>query len=306
LNLNTTTGLLSGTPTSAASYGFTIQATDSATPQLTANAQGIIILQSLSLIGSAITVDIVGASNGPLPPNTQPQVSLAIGAPLQQDIVGTLNVSFRRVDSQLSSEISFLNGQGVNPQIVNFRIPAGSTTAMFGTSTFTQMKSGTAAGSGQIVATFQDLLGNNITPPSLQPTLFSVAAIVPVILGAPAISKPTANTGSTPGGSYTVSVTGYSTTLSMSSVTLNITPTGGTNLASTTVTVPLTNASGNNVFTSWYGTSQSNQYGGQFTLTIPLTFTVSGGSQSNPIAGISVTLVNSQGSATSQVGVPAQ
>ena len=60
--VNASTGLLSGTPTAAGSYGFTIQATDSATPPLTANAQGIIILQSLSLIGSNITINIPGAA----------------------------------------------------------------------------------------------------------------------------------------------------------------------------------------------------------------------------------------------------
>ncbi len=301
LNLNTTTGLLSGTPTAAGSYGFTIQATDSATPPLTANAQGIIILQSLSLIGSNITINIPGAATGPLTPATQPQITLSIGAPLQQDIQGTLLVSFRRVDNQLSSEVSF-PGQGVNPQAVNFKIPAGTTTAQFGTSAFTQMKTGTAAGSGQISATFQDLLGNNITPPSLQPVQFSVAASAPVLSCAGCgftLSLPTAATGTTPGGTYTANIVGYSTTLGVSSVTFNFTATTGTQLSNSSVTVDVQSA-----FQAWYGSTSSNPTGGQFRLKIPLNFTVSGGSQSNPIAGATVTVTNSQGTVTSPSVIP--
>ena len=85
----------------------------------------------------------------------------------------------------------------------------------------------------------------------------------------------------------------------MSTVTFNFTATTGTQLANSSVTVDVQSA-----FQSWFGSTSSNPTGGQFRLKIPLNFTVSGGSQSNPIAGATVTVTNSQGTVTSTSAIP--
>ena len=118
-----------------------------------------------------------------------------------------------------------------------------------------------------------------------------MAGTAPVITSF-AISAPSNN-------SYTVTVIGYSSTLDMSNAVFNLVPTSGTNLASSSVTVSLSSA-----FTLWYGSSQSNQFGGQFMLTVPLNFSVSGGVSSNPIDAATVTLTNSKGSTTSNSANP--
>jgi hypothetical protein len=85
----------------------------------------------------------------------------------------------------------------------------------------------------------------------------------------------------------------------MTTGAFTFTPTTGTNLASSTISVPLANA-----FAAWYNTSQSNQYGGQFSLTVPFAFTVSGGTSTNPIDAASVTLTNSAGTSAAKSANP--
>jgi hypothetical protein len=287
LTLNPSSGLISGTPTTPGTYGFAIQVTDSASLQATAT--GTITLNYLTLSGVSISFP---GSGGTIPAATQPAVTLTIPSALQQTISGTLAVSFvRTFDSAYSREVNFTNGA----PIANFTIPAGQTQASFGSAL--ALIVGTAKGSGTITASFKDSLGNNITPATLQPVIFSVAGQAPVIGGTTCtgcgvtVSAPSNN-------SYTVTIIGYSTTLDMTNATFSFTPTTGTALASSTLTVSL-----GSVFTAWYSSSVSNQYGGQFMLTIPLNFSISGQSggpgTSNPIAALTVTLTNSQGSVTS-------
>jgi hypothetical protein len=174
-------------------------------------------------------------------------------------------------------------------QTVNFTVPANTTTVPLPAGF--ALLTGTATGAGELGVTFRDSLGNNITSPSIAPVIFSVAGTAPVITSFK-ISLPV-------NGVYTATVNGYSSTLSMTNGVFTFTPTSGTNLASSTITVPLANA-----FANWYGTSQSNQYGGQFSLTVPFAFTVSGGTSTNPIAAATVTLTNSVGSTTSKSANP--
>jgi hypothetical protein len=172
---------------------------------------------------------------------------------------------------------------------VNFTIPANTTQVPLPAG-FALM-TGTATGTGQIAVTFRDSLGNNITSPNVQAAVFSIAGTAPVISSFK-ISLPV-------NGVYTATVSGYSSTLSMTNAAFTFSPTSGTNLTNSTVTVPLSNA-----FAAWYGTSQSNQYGGQFSLTVPFGFSVSGGTSTNPISAVTVTLTNAVGSSTSKSANP--
>ena len=83
-----------------------------------------------------------------------------------------------------------------------------------------------------------------------------------------------------------MTVIGYSTTREMVSGQFTFAPATGSTLSQSSVTVQLSSA-----FSTWYQSSASNQFGGQFMLTMP--FSVSG--TSTDITSVSVTLTNTKG-----------
>jgi hypothetical protein len=288
LTLNPQTGLVTGIATQTGGFTFLVQVTDSSSQILTATATGSITTTVLTVTGTISLVSSTGVAytpGGAVPAGTQPTVTVTLGTPPPEAVTGTLSVAyFRSLDGLESREVAF---SIVSPK---FTVASGSTQAVF-TGGPVALIVGTAAGQGEVAVAFQDALGNNIASPTVQPFTFSVAGTAPVITSF-AISAPSNN-------SYTVTVIGYSSTLDMSNAVFNLVPTSGTNLASSSVTVSLSSA-----FTLWYGSSQSNQFGGQFMLTVPLNFSVSGGVSSNPIDAATVTLTNSKGSTTSNSANP--
>ncbi len=284
LTLNSQTGAITGTATSANQYAFIIQVTDA--NGLQAAAQGNINITLISLTGVGVTISPSGA----LTVSTQPAVALSIASAPVENITGTLSVAYSRsADGGSSREVVFIpNGSGQGVPFVTFTIAAGSTQAVF-TNGPVVLKAGTAAGFGTLTATFQDALGNNITPQNLLPVTFSVAGTPPVI---------SAFTVSCNGTTYSASVIGFSSPLDMTNAVFNFTGASNVSLAASSVTVPL-----GPLFAAWFESSQSNQYGGQFMLTVPFTFTTSAGSSTNPIVAMTVTLTNSKG--TSSVSSPA-
>jgi hypothetical protein len=100
---------------------------------------------------------------------------------------------------------------------------------------------------------------------------------------APVIQKVTfSNTG----GTLAVIVTGYSTTREMVSGQFTFAPASGSTLSQSTITEQLSSA-----FSTWYSSSASNQWGGQFMLTAP--FSVAG--DAADVSSVSVTLTNTKG-----------
>ena len=135
--------------------------------------------------------------------------------------------------------------------------------------------------SGTITITLQlTAAGVNVTPTNVAP----ISIVVPRV--APTIS---ALSFSTSGSTLTVLVTGFSTTREIQSATFNFTPASGASLAQKTITVPATG-----LFTTWYTTAGSAQFGSAFTYT--QLFTLSG--NASAVAGVGVTLTNSVGTST--------
>jgi hypothetical protein len=95
------------------------------------------------------------------------------------------------------------------------------------------------------------------------------------------------------GGGLTVTVIGYSTTREIVSGQFQFYTSSGPILSP--VTVPLSSA-----FSTWYSSSASNQYGSQFTLTIP--FTVAG--NASDVVSVNATLTNTKGNSGSLQSVP--
>ncbi|MFN9085589.1 MAG: hypothetical protein ACK5XD_11465 [Acidobacteriota bacterium] len=156
---------------------------------------------------------------------------------------------------------------------LDFTIPPGQTAAQFPLNPL-RFQVGTIAGRVQLQTTVTPLGGQ----PSPGP-----AATVPIPRAAPVINS--ASLLSTPSG-LALTVEGVSNTREVSTVTLQFNPAAGSQLETTTLTVPVTAA-----FNAWFGSAASQPFGGGFRLTLPLTVT----GQAGAIESIVVRLTNSAG-----------
>jgi hypothetical protein len=101
---------------------------------------------------------------------------------------------------------------------------------------------------------------------------------------APTITSVTV--GSRTASGFEIAIVGYSTPRSLSQAVFRFSPRAGSNVQGGDVTVNVTNQ-----FTTWYQSTDSQQFGSQFRLRIP--FTVQG--DINAIGSVSVTLTNAVG-----------
>jgi hypothetical protein len=259
-------GLLSGTPTAAGAFSFTVSVTDSKqttvsqTYQLTINTAPV----------STPTVTGVGST---APPAQQPAISVQLAQPYPTDLTGTITLTFAPAAGNVDDpSIQFSTGG----RSVTFTIPAGQTTAVFSTATVS-LGTGTVAGTITLTLHFSVANGLDVTP---NPAPTQVITIAPQ---APVITKVTTTSSS---GGIEVDVTGFSNTREMVSATFTFQAASGTTLQGGTQTITV-----GPLFATWYGDATSDQYGSQFTFA--QTFNISG--SSSGVASVSVTLTNTQG-----------
>jgi hypothetical protein len=117
---------------------------------------------------------------------------------------------------------------------------------------------------------------------------FAVATASPTLI---AVQVPSLSTTS-----LTLAVTGFSTTRSLTSLVVQFTSAKGFSLATSQFTIDVSQAS-----SVWFQSTASQNFGGQFTITIPFTFSglSTGQSVQNTIASVSVTVSNSSGTSSS-------
>jgi large repetitive protein len=257
-------GVISGTPTAAGTSNLTLKVRDS------------LGLTATSVISFAVSLPPTPALTfGTIPgtPATQPKVTLSLASAFPVALTGTMTVSFQSAVGGAPTEVQFFTNAGGFTSLV-FNIPAGSTTAVFPNTPV--LATGTAAGTITLAATLS-AAGVNVTPTPAPSETITIPASAPVIQ-----SVTFANTS----GSLAVTVTGYSTTRDMVSGVFTFAPVTGSTLSQSAITVQLGSA-----FSAWYQSSASNQFGGQFLLTVP--FSVSG--DAADVASVSVTLTNSKG-----------
>jgi hypothetical protein len=263
LTLDESSGTIGGTPTAAGTSNVTIQVTDGT--QATAT--------------EAFTLTVISASFTGLPATagSAQQVSFALtpGAAYPQEITGQVTLAFQP-DASLASPaddpaIQFSTG-GVT---ASFIIPANSTAPVV-----FSLQTGTVAGSIALAVDWQAGGAALATPTALAQTI-SIAPAVPIIS---AVSATTTTSG------FQVTVTAFSNTREVSQAVLQFTPAAGQTLQTTSLTVSLTSAAA-----TWFQDTGSDQYGGQFILTLP--FSVTDGSAS-AVGSVSVQLVNSVGTST--------
>ena len=253
-------GVLAGTPGAAGSFRFTLQVTD-------------------SLGNRATRAFDVAIAAPPLPPllvsflpsGRQFTVTLQLAAPYPLPVSGTLTLLFTPDASNPVDDPAVQLTSGGRQ--VDFTIPPGQTAAQFPLNPL-RLQAGTIAGRVQLQTTLTPLGGQ----PSPGP-----AAAVPIPRAAPVINS--ASLLSTPSG-LSLTVEGVSNTREVSTVTLQFNPAAGSQLETTTLTVPVTAA-----FNAWFGSAASQPFGGGFRLTLPLTVT----GQVGAIESVVVRLTNSAG-----------
>lgn len=258
----TLNGTLSGTPTAAGTFSFTVYVVDNS--------------GALSSGAEQVTVGLPAAPSATitgLPPSTapaaQPLLNVSLANPYPATVTANLTLTFVPVSGPDDPSIQFSTG-GRTAQIV---IPAGNTTGV----TDVGVQTGTVAGT--ITITAQLLAGTvNVTPTPAPTQTIIVTAGAPVITG---ITATRTGTG------FTVMVTGYASNRDVDSGTYQFSASAGANLLTTQLNTSITS-----LFTQWYGSAGSAPYGSQFTLTQP--FTV-GGSTSAAVLSVTVTLTNGLG-----------
>ena len=267
-------GLLSGTPTAAGGFSFTVSVADSKQTTVTQTYQLTIGTPPVS------TPTVTGVGNT-APPAQQPTISVQLGQPYPTDLTGTITLTFAPATGNVDDpSIQFSTGG----RSASFTVPAGQTEAVFPATL--SLGTGTVAGTITLTLHFE-ADGQDVTP---QPAPTQVITIAPQ---APVITKVTVS--STSGG-IEVDVTGFSNTREMVSATFTFQAASGTTLQGGTQTITV-----GPLFATWYGDPTSAQYGSQFTFAQPFTI---GGSASG-IASVSVTLTNIQGtSAAVNASVP--
>ena len=203
----------------------------------------------------------------------QPTVTVGLNSPYPLDLQGTLTLTFSPSGNSVDDPaIQFSTGG----RTLNFTIPAGTTTTPQ-----VALQTGTVAGT--ITVTLTLTAGEvDVTPAGLAPITLVIAPSAPVITSVTFTSNSS--------GLITVVVSGFSNTRDMDQAEFVFTGTDASHLNSSKVEVPATG-----LFSPWYSSSDSDQYGSEFTYT--QNFQLS--KPDSGITGVAVTLANSVGASGS-------
>lgn len=203
---------------------------------------------------------------------SQPTVAFTVENPYPVPLNVALNLNFAASLSPAVDDpmIQFAGGG----RTLNFVVPANTTITPP-----IQLQSGTTAGTITIPVTLT-AGGVNVTPASVQP----VVIVVP-----PAVPSLTSATLTRSGDQLTIAMVGFSNTREMAQATFHFVAAAGAQIDTPDVTVPAST-----IFSTWYGSTPSDQYGTSFTYT--QVFTVSSGAAA--VGSVEITLTNTVGAST--------
>lgn len=250
----------------------------------------------IPLVGSAteappLPAYTINLPTSPVAPGQIP-VSLTLASPYPAALSGTLTVSYAG-DLPLDPALQF----AVGGLTARFTIPANTTRAVFGvTGNETRLQTGTVAGTLTFTPAFATQAGGvdltPATPATRQVTIAPARPTLQTIL----LTGQTAT-------SFTITVAGFATTRTLTTLNVEFTPAPGAQLSTTRFPVNLQAAA-----QAYFQSAASQAFGGQFTVSVPFTFqgTGPGGRPAvNSVASVSVTASNEQGASNAlQVVVP--
>jgi len=178
---------------------------------------------------------------------------------------------------------------------VSFTIPANATQAIFQNGLpEIRLQTGTVASSIQLTPVFTTQSGLDVTPEPADPLLITVPRTAPRLISAQITSlTPT---------SFTLAITGFSTTRAVSRLEFQFTPASGAVLPASRFDMNVEADSA-----AWYGSQSSLPFGGNFVVSVPFNLRVSSGTAAVPsenIGSVAITAVNGEGpSNTLTVGI---
>jgi hypothetical protein len=192
--------------------------------------------------------------------------------------------------------VQFSTGSSPGNRTVDFTIPANSTSANFvGQGPQILLQTGTVAETVTLTPSFETTGGVNLTPASPSTLQFTIPSAAPVLT----VVQPSSEAAA----SFTLLITGYSTTRDLSSVTITFTPAPGYTLATAQFTTSISQ-----VAALWFGGTTSQAFGGLFEISIPINLTGSvpnGKTLLGTIASVAATVNNSVGTSNSlQASLP--
>jgi len=224
----------------------------------------------------------ISGPSGTVAPQSQQPITLTLASPYPVALNGVLTLTS---NGTLGTDpaVQFSTGGRTVP----FTIAAGSTVADFAQQgNQVLLQTGTVASTITLTPTFTTVTGDvDLTPTNPATLQFTVPAEAPVLLGA-TLASSAAN-------SIVLNFTGYSTTRTLTTLNLQFTAAAGFTLATTQLSVDISGASA-----IWFGSASSQGFGGQFTVSVPFTFsgtTPTGVALLQTIASVSGTVSNESG-----------
>ena len=265
-------GLLSGTATAPATATLVVQVADA--NSTTAQRSYTLRIQPPPVSGGSLSLSTsVGVSN------SQNEVDVTVSTAQAEEITGTVTLSLNSSTTPAIDDpaVQFIGGG----RTVAFTIPAGQTSANFGSSSTARFQTGTTAATLVFTAAFQRG-GQDATPtPAPQATL-TIPVTPPTLIDLNVAKR--ANT-------LNVVVRGFAPERNITTAVLEFTRRAG--------------APGNNperfdvnvaqAFQQWFGGAASQPFGSQFRLTLPVTLT----GDPADITGVTVRLTGPAGTGNS-------
>ena len=200
----------------------------------------------------------------------QPTLNFTLQNPYPVTLTGTITLTFAPGSSTITDDptVVFANGT----RTITYTIPANSTTTPA-----IQLQTGSVSGVATITLTVA-AGGVNIALPTVAPVVITIPAAAPTVSSVNPLVRN--------GNNLTVSFVGFSNTREATKAVFHFTPIPGGSLATTDVTVDVTQG-----FATYYSTAGSTQYGSSFTYSQPFTLS----QDASIIQSVTVTLVNTVG-----------
>jgi len=246
---------------------------------------------TIGLIGSgtappALPAYTFSGPTGDVAAMSQPSVGLKLSKPYPAAVAGTLTITISS-DLTVDPAVQFSTGG----RTITFVIPANTTEAIFaGQGPQIQLQTGTVESTITLTPTFATQAGGiNLTPASPATLQFSVAGAAPTLISV--------QVGSTTSNSFVLTLVGFTTTRSLTTIAVQFTAAAGFKISATPVNIDLSH-----VATAWFVSTASVAFGGQFQVTVPFTLNgtvATGQTLIGSLAGVTATIANSTGTSNS-------